>query len=104
MRVWLPNWDLTTIPDKVFNSEMSRRRSAKRKVHSGGSVFGHHVPNYSRCRCIKCIQVRAERAALPQPPKRPRGRPRKVVVEAPPPAPPKVKRSRKPKAVEGVIS
>lgn len=77
MRVWLPNWDLSTIPEKVFKSELARRNSAKRKTHSGGSVWGEHVPNYSRCRCPKCIKAREERAKLPQPPKRPRGRPPK---------------------------
>jgi hypothetical protein len=78
MRVWLPNWDLSTIPDKVFNSEAARRNSHKRKTKSGGVIWSEHVPGYSRCRCVKCSKAREARRAQPPPPKRPRGRPPKA--------------------------
>jgi len=73
-------WDLTSIPDEIFQSERQRRNSMKRKTKTGGSIWGNHVPGYSRCRCVECITARAERAAQPQPPKRPRGRPPKATV------------------------
>ena len=44
---------------------------------SGGVIWGQHRPNYSRCRCPKCMEKRIERAALPKTPKHPRGRPPK---------------------------
>lgn len=108
MRSWLPNWDLTSIPEKVFNSEMGRRNNARRKVHAGGVVWGNHVEDYARCRCGACIEKRSKRdAELAKKPKRPRGRPPR---EAPPPAPvatilvPKRGRGRSTKDKEGLVA
>lgn len=33
---WMPDFDMTSIPDKVFRSEWSRRASAKRETFGGG--------------------------------------------------------------------
>jgi hypothetical protein len=33
---WTPDFDMTSIPDKVFRSEWSRRASAKRETFGGG--------------------------------------------------------------------
>ena len=52
---------MTSIPDDVFQSEVGRRNSLRRKVKSGGSVWGHHNPESPRCRCAKCNRKRAAR-------------------------------------------
>jgi hypothetical protein len=89
MRVWTPSWDLTSIPDEAFYSEAGRRSNFRRKVKSGGVLWGAHRPKYSRCRCAKCMEKRLEKAAT-APPKGPRGRPRiHPILETPKPKRPK---------------
>jgi hypothetical protein len=75
---WTPGFDMSTVPEDVFNSEKARRNAGKRKSYSGGVAWNTHRPDYSRCRCAMCMATRelrrAEKAKLP---KRPPGRPRK---------------------------
>jgi len=33
---YTPDWNLATIPDEIFASEVGRRRGAQRKVKTGG--------------------------------------------------------------------
>lgn len=77
MRVWSPTFDMSSIPDHIFNSEMGRRRGSRpRKGYTGGVLWANHNPDTLRCRCAQCMEKRnEERAALAALPKRPRGRP-----------------------------
>jgi hypothetical protein len=72
---------MSTIPEGIFNSELARRNSAKRKTKSGGVVWGQHNPDTLRCRCADCSVKREERRAEEaEIPKRPQGRPPKEPV------------------------
>jgi hypothetical protein len=78
MKTWNDSWDLSSIPEALFASEIGRRNNAKVVNRRGGVVWGKHRPKYSRCRCERCIGKREAQKQKPQPPKRPRGRPPKV--------------------------
>lgn len=84
-RVWTPNFDMTTIPAKVFQSEKSRRAAKMRKTYSGGVMWSEHNPDTTRCRCAECMAKRTERRTDEAgKPKRPRGRPPKNTGDSPP--------------------
>ena len=59
--VWTPGFDMTSIPDDVFQSEYGRRNNARRATKSGGKIWGHHNPESPRCRCVKCNTARARK-------------------------------------------
>jgi hypothetical protein len=59
--VWTPGFDMTSIPDEVFQSEYGRRNNLRIKNRSGGKVWAHHNPDSPRCRCAKCNRKRAKR-------------------------------------------
>lgn len=55
---WRETFDMTTIPDEVFFSELGRRRSNMRQT------FGHgpgRVPIADRCACGLMSRTRAEK-------------------------------------------
>jgi hypothetical protein len=56
---WNPHWDLSTIPDEVFQSEYGRRNALKREY---APSCGHEKPDPD---CAKCRQrlYRRERRA-----------------------------------------
>ena len=49
-----PTWDLRTIPDPAFASEVGRRRQSKRKTHGGGA------PTIMQ-RCPLCTELMSSR-------------------------------------------
>jgi len=63
LRPWSDNIDPATIPDEVLATERGKRNAAKRKTRSGGLVWGKHNPKVTNCRCQRCIDKRARRAA-----------------------------------------
>jgi hypothetical protein len=58
---WSAEWDLSSVPDDVLQSEMSRRNARKRKSYTGGVLWAKHNPDTKRCRCARCTKKR-ERA------------------------------------------
>jgi hypothetical protein len=57
---WSEAWNLTTIPDEVFQSEVGRRNVAKRKYKSS---CGHRKPNPECAKCKQRLYRRERRAA-----------------------------------------
>ena len=57
LKHWTPDIDPATIPGQVLLSEWGRRRSARRKVHSGER--GRWIAD--RCPCGKMTRARAEK-------------------------------------------
>jgi hypothetical protein len=63
-KAWTPGFDMSSIPDDVFQSERSRRIAKLRHSYTGGIYWAKHNPDTNKCRCVKCMARREQERAM----------------------------------------